>query len=113
PRRRPLTWMGGGGGAPPGNAFVSRRGAASRGRFEGAGALRRAAPLRLAPGAGLDQRAPYALGVVVLGVDRGAGLLPPRLVQPAGVDAVEAQLVEEPHHDRLSRGGVARHRQPD
>src|SRR5262252_382857 len=53
-------------------------GAASGGRFEGAGSLRRAAPLRLAPGAGLGERAPHALGVVVLGVNRRAGLLPPR-----------------------------------
>jgi hypothetical protein len=30
-----------------------------------------------------------------LSIDRRAGLLPPRLVQPPGINAVEAQFVDE------------------
>ena len=78
-----------------------------------AGAVRGAAPLRLAVRARLGQRPPDALGVIVLGVDRGAGLLPPGLVQAPGVDAVEPQLIEEPDDDGLGAGIVARHRQGD
>src|SRR3954464_70324 len=80
---------------------------------EGARAARGAAPLRRALPPRLGQRAPDALGVEVGGVDRGAGLLPPGLVQPAGVDAVEAELVDEPQHHRLGRRVVAGDRERD
>jgi hypothetical protein len=45
-----------------------------------------------APGARLRQPAPDAVR---------AGLLTPAVVEPAGVDGIESQLVDEPHDDGL------------
>src|SRR5690606_328780 len=47
-------------------------------------------PLR----ARLGECTPDPIGIEVGDVDRGAGLLPPRLVQPARIDGVEAEFVD-------------------
>ena len=41
------------------------------------------------------------------GVHRGSGLLTPGIIQAAGIEAVEAEVVEQPDHDHLGHGVVA------
>ena len=50
------------------------------------------------------ERLLHPWGVEVLAVDRGAGLLPPRLLQVSGVDRVEPELVDEAHDLRARIG---------
>src|ERR1700736_5298995 len=64
----------------PASARSSRSG-------EATGAVRGAAPFRSAVFARFVQAAPHTVGIEVLGVDRRTGLLPPGLVQTAGIDA--------------------------
>ncbi len=52
-------------------------------------------PLRFTFFARFPQCLANAFGVEVGGVDWRAGLLPPRFVQPAGIDAVEAKFIDE------------------
>jgi hypothetical protein len=59
----------------------------------------------------LGQRAPHAGGVEILRVDWSAWLLSPGFIQPAGINAVEAELVNESQHDSLALVGGARSRQ--
>jgi hypothetical protein len=54
---------------------------------------------------------PDALHVKVRGVDRGAGLLPPRFIQTTGINPVKTEVVNEPEHDGLGRVVVACNRQ--
>jgi hypothetical protein len=60
-----------------------------------------------------SQRAPDALAAQVGAIHRRAGLLAPRLVEAAGVDAVEAEVVEERDQDRLCARVVGGDRQRD
>ena len=87
----------------------SRRAAsfASSRHGETTGAIRGAAPFRSAVFVGLRQSTPHALGVAVLGIDRCAGLLPPGLVQPSGIDAIKAQFIDELQDDGLGCRVVA------
>src|SRR5260221_13260407 len=73
----------------PASARSSRSG-------EATGAVRGATPFRSAVFARFVQAAPHTVGVEVLGVDRRTGLLPPGLVQTAGIDAIKAQFFDEP-----------------
>jgi hypothetical protein len=57
---------------------------------EATGAVRGATPFRSADFARFVQGAPDTIGVEVLGVDRRTGLLPPGLVQTAGIDTIKA-----------------------
>src|SRR5690242_3139115 len=68
---------------------------------EATGAVRGAAPFRSAVFARFVQAAPHTVGVEVLGVDRRTGLLPPGLVQTAGIDAIKAQFFDELQNDGL------------
>ena len=68
---------------------------------EATGAVRGAAPFRSAVVARFVQAAPHTVGVEVLGVDRRTGLLPPGLVQTAGIDAIKAQFFDELQNDGL------------
>ena len=68
---------------------------ASRGDGESTGAVRGGTPFRSAVLARFGQSMPYAINVEILGIGRRAGLLPPRLVKPPGINAVEAQFVDE------------------
>ena len=61
----------------------------------------------------LGQSTPHTLGVEVLGVDWCAGLLPPGLVKPSGIDAVKAQFIDELQDNSLGCLVVARNRQGD
>ena len=72
----------------PASARSSRSG-------EATGAVRGAAPFRSAVFARFVQAAPHTVGVEVLGVDRRTGLLPPGLVQTAGIDAIKVQFFDE------------------
>src|SRR5438445_13490290 len=76
----------------PASARSSRSG-------EATGAVRGAAPFRSAVFARFVQAAPHTVGVEVLGVDRRTGLLPPGLVQTAGIDAIKAQFFDELQND--------------
>ena len=62
---------------------------------------------------GLGERAPHALAAQVGAIHRRAGLLAPRLIEATGVDAVEAEVVEERDQDRLGARVVAGDRQRD
>jgi hypothetical protein len=97
---------------PYGGSKIAAFRASSR-SGETTGAVRGATPVRSAVFARLGQGAPYTVGVEVLGVDRRTGLLPPGLVQPAGIDAVKAQLVDELQDDGLGCGVIARDGQGD
>src|SRR5690606_40113264 len=59
------------------------------------------------------RRVLFRSGVEVRDVDRGARLLAPRLVQPTGVDRVEAEFVDEPHDHALRRVVIPRHGESD
>ena len=61
----------------------------------------------------LLQSAPSPLGVEVRAVNRRAGLLPPGLIQPTGVDAVESEFVDESQHNAFGYVVVARDGQGD
>src|SRR5260221_13376967 len=78
----------------PASARSSRSG-------EPTGAVRGAAPFRSAVFARFVQAEPHTVGVEVLGVDRRTGLLPPGLVQTAGIDAIKAQFFDELQNDGL------------
>jgi hypothetical protein len=43
---------------------------------------------------GLSQSTPYTLGIEILGIDRGAWLLPPGFIQPTGIDTIKAQFID-------------------
>src|SRR6266446_3529944 len=90
----------------PASARSSRSG-------EATGAVRGAAPFRSAVLARFVQAAPHTVGVEVLGVDRRTGLLPPGLVQTAGIDAIKAQFFDELQNDGLGCGVIARNWQGD
>jgi hypothetical protein len=77
------------------------------GSGETTGTLRGAAPLGRAFPFRLGQRVSHAVGFEILGVDRGAGLLPPGLVEPAGIDAIEPEFVDEPQYNALGSGLIA------
>src|ERR1700730_1329524 len=87
--------------APGRSARSSRSGEATR-------AVRGATPFRSAGFARFVQAAPHTVGVEVLGVDRRTGLLPPGLVQTAGIDAIKAQFVDKLQNDGLGRAVIAR-----
>ena len=55
-------------------------------------------PLRFTFFARVRQSLANAFGVKVRGIDRRAGLLPPRFVQPAGIDAIESKFIDELLH---------------
>ena len=78
----------------PASARSSRSG-------EATGAVRSATPFRSPDFARFVQAAPDTVGVEVLGVDRRTGLLPPGLVQTAGIDAIKAQFFDELQNDGL------------
>jgi hypothetical protein len=80
---------------------------------ETTGAILGAAPFRSAFLFSLGQSTPHTLGVEVLGIDWCAGLLPPGLLQPSGIDAVEAQFIDELQDNSLGCLVVARNRQGD
>ena len=80
---------------------------------EATGAVRGATPFRSAVFARFMQAAPHTVGVEVLGVDRRTGLLPPELVQAAGIDAIKAQLFDELQNDGLGCVVIARNWQRD
>src|SRR5437899_5924820 len=90
----------------PASARSSRSG-------EATGAVRGAAPFRSAVFARFVQAAPHTVGVEVLGVDRRTGLLPPGLVQTAGIDAIKAQFFDELQNDGLGCVVIARNWQGD
>jgi hypothetical protein len=48
---------------------------------------------------GFGESPPESSGFKVLAVSRGSGLLPPGVVEIAGVDGVEAELVDETEHE--------------
>src|SRR4029077_4588737 len=73
----------------------------------------RAAPFRSEAFARFVQAAPHTVGVEVLGVDRRTGLLPPGLVQTAGIDAIKAQFFDELQNDGLGCVVIARNWQGD
>ena len=62
---------------------------------ESTGAVRGSTPFRSAVLSRFGQSLPYAIDVEVLGIDRRTRLLPPRLVQPSGTNAVETQFDDE------------------
>jgi hypothetical protein len=64
-------------------------------------------------GAGFGQRSLHTIRVEVRRVHRRSGLLPPRLVEPAGVDRVEAEILHEPHHHSLGARVIPRDRKRD
>src|SRR6476646_2224523 len=80
---------------------------------EPTGAILGAAPFRSTFLFSLGQSTPHTLGVEVLGIDWCAGLLPPGLVQPSGIDAVKAQFIDELQDNSLGCLVVARNRQGD
>src|SRR5207302_6896617 len=80
---------------------------------EATGAVRGATPFRSAVFARFVQAAPHTVGVEVLGVDRRTGLLPPGLVQTAGIDAIKAQFFDELQNDGLGCVVIARNWQGD
>jgi hypothetical protein len=90
----------------PASARSSRSG-------EATGAVRVAAPFRSAVFARFVQAAPHTVGIEVLGVDRRTGLLPPGLVQTAGIDAIKAQFFDELQNDGLGCVVIARNWQGD
>src|SRR5262245_21021138 len=92
---------------PPGGRLRGRAQEGTGSRRPDAGAALGGAELGLSAGGRLRERATDALGVEILAVDRRGGLLPPGLVEPAGIDAVEADLVDELQDDRLRPGIVA------
>src|SRR4051812_32025322 len=47
------------------------------------------------------QRLPHSIRVLVGSVHRRSGLLPPRIIEPSGIDRIEPELVDETHHDFL------------
>jgi len=59
------------------------------------------------------QAALHTVGVEVLGVDRRTGLLPPGLVQTAGIDAIKAQFFDELQNNGLGCVVIARNWQGD
>jgi hypothetical protein len=59
------------------------------------------------------QRLSQPLGIQVRRVARRSGLLAPGLIEASGVDRIEAQFVDQPHHRRLLVGIVAGHRERD
>ena len=82
-------------------------------RSSRSGEARGAAPFRSAVFARFVQAAPHTVGVEVLGVDRRTGLLPPGLVQTAGIDAIKAQFSDELQNDGLGCVVIARNWQGD
>jgi len=56
------------------------------------------------------QAAADAVGVEVLGVDWRAGLLPPGLVETAGINAIKAQFIDELQNDGLGCVVIARNK---
>src|SRR6266403_5979048 len=90
----------------PASARSSRSG-------EATWAVRGAAPFRSAVFARFVQAAPHTVGVEVLGVDRRTRLLPPGLVQTAGIDAIKAQFPDELQNEGLGCVVVARNGQGD
>src|ERR1700730_17541693 len=84
--------------ADPARSRLSRRpDEHSGGLGEIARALRGSAPGRGALLLRFREAAPPPVGVVILRIDGRPGLLPPRVVEAAGVHGVEADLVDQPH----------------
>src|SRR4051812_33194632 len=62
-------------------------------------------------GIGSSERSDQVGSAQVATVCRRAGLLPPRIGERAGIDAVESELVDEPQHELLVAGLIARYRE--
>jgi hypothetical protein len=45
--------------------------------------------------AGLTQSTPHPVGIEVLSIDWRAVLLPPRLIEPSGIDSVKAEFINK------------------
>jgi hypothetical protein len=45
--------------------------------------------------AGLTQSTPHPVGIEVLSIDWRAGLLPPRLIEPSGIDSGKAEFINK------------------
>src|SRR5260370_4844934 len=80
---------------------------------EATGAVRGAAPFRSAVFARFVQAAPHTVGVEVLGVDRRTGLLPPGLVQTAGIPPIKVPFFDELQHSGLVCARLAPNVQAD